>query len=242
MSNDNNNVTKKLTMSNNILTTLTTNNNNVSIDCAEAQSTNDLDASRESLRSSFEEKRLQVVEGGSSATRQCEDLPKNWDWIKVDLFDNSKNYQARHKLAVSICKDKQIRRFRSLNNSPFALFKRGIVNYQQDPHYVAVRDLYHSLKSEELLPQVSKCYRAGYRGKTPSLVGLSTILVRHSIERRYSAAIVAEVSGKQQVIWVPLSGEAGRLSEAQRRKNIIATGGIYASASPYGSIRLGDVL
>ena len=71
---------------------------------------------------------------------------------------------------------------------------------------------------------------------------LSTILVKHPLERRYSAAIIAEVSGKQQVIWVPLSGETGKLSEAQRRKNIVATGGIYKSASPYGSIRLGDVL
>jgi len=223
MSHDNNTITKKVTDYTVINNILTTTNNNVSMDCATAQYTNDLDASRESLRSSFEEKNLQVVEGGSNATRQNAILPHPWQWVKVDLFDNSKNHKPRHKLSVSICKSGEIQRYRSLNNSPFALFKRGFVDYNNDPHYNFVKSTYHELKQQEYKPQVSKCFTRGYGGKIHDTVfGLSTILCAENRAHRYTVGLVAE----EQVIWVPLSGEVGRLSEAQRQKNIIVTGSI----------------
>jgi hypothetical protein len=227
---------------NNINNIIITNNNNVSNDCDATQSTNNNGSLEESLRSSFESlKREQKsgVEGGTEATRPTAILPKLWDWIKIDLFDNSKTHKAKHKLSISICKQKEIQRYRSLNNSPFGSFKRGFEDYRNDPHYNLVRDLYHELKKQGYRPQVSKCFKKGYKGKiSDSVFGLSTILCSEEQERRYTLALVAE----EHVIWLALKGDTNCLTQRQRDSRMIATGSIMQPVKPYGGARARDLL
>ena len=220
---------------NNINNIIITNNNNVSNDCGGTQSTNDKISLEQSLRSSFEE----IKSSGSEATRQTVILPKLWDWIKIDLFDNSKTHKAKHKVAISICKQKEIQRYRSLNNSPFGSFKRGFEDYRNDPHYNLVRDLYHELKKQGYRPQVSKCFKKGYKGKiSDSVFGLSTILCSEEQERRYTLALVAE----EHVIWLALKGDTNHLSQRQRDSRMIATGSIMQPVKAYGGTRARDIL
>lgn len=227
---------------NNINNIIITNNNNVSNDCGITQSTNDNASLEESLRSSFESlkgEQKSGCEGGSDATRQTAILPKSWQWVKADLFDNSKTHKAKHKIALSISRNNEINRFRSLNNSPFANFKRGFVDYRNDPHYNLVKDLYHQLKLQGYKPRVSKCFKKGYKGKiSDSVFGLSTILCREEQERRYTLALVAE----EHVIWLALKGDTNHLSQRQRDSRMIATGNIMQPVKPYGGIRAKDIL
>lgn len=226
------------TNNNNINNIITTNNNNVSIDCAITQSNNNNASLEESLRSSFEEIKKSGVESGNDATRQNGLLPKLWQWVKADLFDNSNNHKPKHKIALSICKSNEINRFRSLNNSPFASFKRGFVDYKNDPHYNLVRDLYHELKLQGYKPRVSKCFLPGYKNRKGSTVKrLSTILVSEAQERRYTLALIH----KDQVMWIALRGDVGDLSEKQRANRMVATGKITEPAASYGK-DIDDVL
>jgi len=228
----------EVTNNNNINNIITTNNNIVSNDCDITQSNNNNVSLDESLRSSFEEMKESGCESGSNATRQNGLLPRLWQWVKVDLFDNSDNHKPRHKIALSICKSNEINRFRSLNNSPFANFKRGFVDYKNDPHYNLVRDLYHELKQQGYQPRVSKCFLPGYKNRKGSTVKrLSTILVSEAQERRYTLALIH----KDTVMWIALRGDVGDLSEKQRANRMIATGKITEPAASYGK-DIDDVL
>jgi hypothetical protein len=227
---------------NNINNIITTTNNHVSNDCGTTQSTNHKGSLEESLRSSFESLKGEQKSGcggGNIATRPTAILPKLWDWIKIDLFDNSKTHRAKHKVSISICKQKEIQRYRSLNNSPFGSFKRGFVDYKNDAHYNLVRDLYHELKKQGYRPQVSKCFKKGYQGKiSDSVFGLSTILCSEEQERRYTLALVAE----EHVMWLALKGDTNHLSQRQRDSRMIATGSIMQPAKAYGGVRARDLL
>jgi len=227
-----------VTNNNNINNIITTNNNNVSNDCDATQSTNDNRSLEQSLRSSFEEITKSGREGGSDATRQNGLLPRLWQWVKADLFDNSDNHTPRHKIALSICKKNEINRFRSLNNSPFAAFKRGFANYKNDSHYNLVKDVYHSLKQQGYQPKVSKCFLPGYKNRKGSTVkGLSTVLVSEDQERRYTVAVIH----KETVMWIALRGDAGHLSDRQRAGRVVATGKITEPSASYGK-NIDDVL
>jgi len=230
---------KKLTSNNVINNNLITNNNNVIMDCDTTQSTNKNIPLEESLRSSFEEIQGSGAESGSDATRQTSPLPKLWQWVKLDLFDNSKTHKAKHKLSISICKGGEIQNYRSLNNSPFANFKRGFVDYAHDTHYNVVRNVYRDLKQQGYKPQVSKCFTRGYQGKVhDTIFGLSTILCREEQDHRYLAALIAE----EELMLIRLKGDAEHLTEKQRQNRVIATGSIMRPAKPYGGLRAKDIL
>ena len=223
------------TVSNNILTTT---NDYVNMDCDHTQSHNNKISLEESLRSSLESYEEQK-ESGIEATRQTVILPRLWQWVKTDLFDNSTNHKAKHKVSISICKGGEIQRYRSLNNSPFVCFKRGFVDYKNDPHYNFVKSIYHQLKQQGYRPQVSKCFTKGYQGRVnDTIFGLSTILCREPQAHRYTLALVAE----EQVMWVALKGDSEHLSDSQKKNRIVATGSIMQPAKPYGGIRARDIL
>jgi hypothetical protein len=210
---------------------LHTNNNKVNIDCAEAQSINNLDLPlEESLRSSFESfegDSESGSEGGTKATRQISPLPKFWDWIKVDLYDNSKNHRPKHKLNITISVGGKIDSFKSLNNSPWSLYRRGIVDCNRDPHYQRVKQIRQELKQsiDQARIKVSKCYRSKYKKQIADTIhGFSTILIDEAQDNTYSVIFVYN----QQEILIPLSGTAGKLTQRQRSAGQIATGMIRA--------------
>jgi len=210
---------------------LHTNNDRVIIESAEAHSTNDLVTPlEESLRSSLESlkgERESGTESGTDATRQTGPLPKFWDWVKVDLYDNSKNHRPKHKLNITISVGGKIDSFKSLNNSPWSLYRRGIVDCNNDPHYQRVKQIRNDLKQsvDQARIKVSKCYRTKYQKQIADTIhGFSTILIDEAQDNTYSVIFVYN----QQEILIPLSGTAGRLTQRQRSAGQIATGMIRA--------------
>jgi len=209
---------------------LHTNNDKVNIESAEAHSTNDIVSFEGSLRSSLESlkgERESGTESGMDATRQMGPLPKFWDWIKVDLYDNSKNHKPKHKLNITISVGGKVDSFKSLNNSPWSLYRRGIVDCNNDPHYQRVKQIRQALKqtTDQARIKVSKCYRTKYKKQIADTIhGFSTILIDEAQDNVYSVIFVYN----QQEILIPLSGTAGKLSQKQRSAGQIATGMIRA--------------
>jgi len=235
MASDHINTTKKpnLTSNNNNnynYIHLHTNNDKVNIDCDESQSTNDIVSLEGSLRSSLGSLRGDSesgTEGGMDATRQMGALPQGWDWIKADLYDNSKNHKPKHKLNITISVGGRVDSFKSLNNSPWSLYRRGIVDCNNDPHYQRVKQIRNELKhtTDQARIKVSKCYRTKYEKQIADTIhGFSTILIDEAQHNVYSVIFVYN----QQEILIPLSGTAGRLSRRQRSAGQIATGMIRA--------------
>ena len=219
------------TNNNNNNNNIITNNNNVINDCIKPiQSTNDIFSSTSLLD---EKKR-----SGNITTKNKCALPTDWDWIKVDLFDTGTILKAHHKVSLTICKQGKLKRFKSLNNSPWSHFKRGFKPpIAQDKHYQVVRDLRDDLAVEGFTPKVSKCYQSGYRNrKLDTVFGLSTIIVEQPNDGQYAVAVIAE----EKVIWVALNGK-GQLSKKQKQVKIVATGRTIKEIKPYGK-RLKDVL
>jgi hypothetical protein len=205
---------------------LHTNNNKVNIESADAHSTNDTVSLEGSLRSSLESYK-EEKESGMDATRQMGPLPKFWDWVKVDLYDNSKNHKPKHKLNITISVGGKIDSFKSLNNSPWSLYRRGIVDCNNDPHYQRVKQIRNDLKQsmDQARIKVSKCYRTKYQKQIADTIhGFSTILIDEAQDNTYSVLFVYN----QQEILIPLSGTAGKLSQRQRSAGQIATGMIRA--------------
>ena len=218
---------------NNTNNNITTHNNKYINDCAEPpqQSGNDLAPQSSSLDSKDQ--------GVAEATRQTRPLPKGWQWVKVDLYDTGHQNHAHHKLAMTICKNGQVHRFKSLNNSPWRMFKRGFGSaVKQDPHYQTVSDLREQCQLEGMDPRVSKCYVSGYKGgKSNMTKGLSTMLIPQAEVGEYSVAVILE----SEVIWCVLQGGARTLTAAQRTANIVATGIVHGSSPKFGQ-RIGDIL
>lgn len=239
------NTTKKpnLTNYNDNYIHLHTNNNKVNIDCDESQSTNDIVSLEGSLRSSLESLRRDSesgTEGGMDATRQMGTLPEGWDWIKADLYDNSKNHKPKHKLNITICKGGKTLAVKSLNNSPWSLYRRGIVDCNNDPHYQRVKQIRNELKqtTDQARIRVSKCYKTNYKGRIADTIhGFSTILIDEAQHNTYSVICVYQ----DKEIVIALSGTAGRLSQKQRRAGQIATGMVRAVTEKQG-VDIDDLL
>jgi hypothetical protein len=235
---------KNLTNINSNYIHLHTNNNKVNIDCAEAQSNNHLDLPLEgSLRSSLESSEGDSESGsggGTGATRQISPLPQGWDWVKVDLYDNSKNHKAKHKLNITICKSGKTLAVKSLNNSPWSLYRRGIVDCNNDPHYQRVKQIRQELKQsvDQARIRVSKCYKTNYAGRIADTIhGFSTILIDETQDNTYSVICVYH----DHEILIPLSGTAGRLTQRQRSAGQIATGMVRAVTERKG-VDIDDLL
>jgi hypothetical protein len=224
---------KDRTNYNNTNNNITTCNNNIIKDRAEPpqRSRNDIAPHA----SSFDSK----SQGGAGTTRQTRPLPRGWQWVKVDLYDTGDGHRSHHKLSVSIFKAGEIKRFKSLNNSPWRLFKRGFgQSHKQDPHYQTVAELREQCRAEGMDPRVSKCYVSGYRGgKSNMTKGLSTMLIPQAGVGEYSVAVILE----SEVIWCALQGGANTLTTAQRTANIVATGTVHGDSGRYGQ-RIGDIL
>jgi len=224
---------KDRTNYNNTNNNITTCNNSIIKDRAEPPQRSQNDPAPQT--SSFDSKSL----GGAGATRQTRPLPRGWQWVKVDLYDTGDGHRSHHKLAITICKSGTISRFKSLNNSPWRLFKRGFgQSHKQDPHYQTVSDLREQCRLEGMDPRVSKCYVSGYRGGKSNMTrGLSTMLISQAGVGEYSVAVILE----SEVIWCALQGGARTLTTAQRTSNIVATGIVHGESAKFGQ-RIGDIL
>ena len=74
-----------------------------------------------------------------------------WKWLKADLFSNETASGKLHKkLAVSLQKNGQedVIRFKAAFNSPFRCFKRGVKDFDTNPHYQMAVERYHELREQ----------------------------------------------------------------------------------------------
>ena len=173
-----------------------------------------------------------------------QDLPADWQWIKLDMFDKHTNTaEARHKINLAICKKHQVKNFRALMNSPWTHFRRGLTQAEWcAPHYELVKQTRQQLRNAGYRATdiwVSKCYLPGYRhGKGDTVKDLSVIKVNETREHRYTAIVIANT----HKMIVPLNGDAGYLTEKQRQHGVIATGTANTILKTSVGVRLDDVL
>ena len=158
-------------------------------------------------------------------------IPLTWDYIKLDLFDNSTpedliKGKTKLKLALNIKKTGQSSwlSFNAQLNSPLRHMKRGLdtVTWEGE-HYTNVRDSYYILKESYEDVRVSKFYEKGYanhKGKSVEL--LSVIVAQYPEEGCYVVNLHFDT---YQWVWL-MRGGPGYLSQAQRKQGIIATAGI----------------
>jgi hypothetical protein len=160
-----------------------------------------------------------------------ETIPHDWDYIKIDLFDNSKPEdlalgKTKLKLALNIKKTGQTAwmSFNAQLNSPIRNMKRGLDDATWNGyHYMAVRECHSELK--DIYPDVraSKFYEKGYANhKGKSTEYLSVIVALHEVVGCY---VVNLHFDNQQWIWL-LKGGKGYLTAQQRKQGVIATAGV----------------
>ena len=198
---------------NNINNIITTNKNKLRI--ASEQSVIDFDSVKEEAEPTKAEK-----------ISHChQDLPKDWQWTKLDLFNNVNHNSDKLRLNITICKSNQLKPARALMNTEWPHFRRNLTAEEWSaPHYELVKQTRQELKNagykvKEI--RASKCYMPGYKNKKGStLKELSVLLVPEKQDHRYTAILIH----KETKIIVALRGDRGYLSSNQRRMNQIATG------------------
>jgi hypothetical protein len=173
-------------------------------------------------------------------------IPFNWDYIKLDLFDNSKPEdlalgKTKLKLALNIKKTGQTAwmSFNAQLNSPIRNMKRNLddATWNGD-HYMAVRLSHAELKDYYQDVRASKFYEKGYANhKGKSIEDLSVIVAQHEEVGCY---IVNLHFNNQQWVWM-LKGVQGYLTQSQRKQGVIATAGIKKAAKQR-NIKAGDIL
>lgn len=169
-------------------------------------------------------------------------IPQNWDYIKLDLFNNASDADLiknknKFKLAISIKRtDKEgWVNFRALLNSPFRNLKRGLDSETYDnEHYTNVRESYAELKEHYPNTTVSKTYMKGQFVKGQTAEDLSVVLSPTDQEGEY---LINLHFREQQWLW-RLSTS---ISPAQRKNNIIASLGIR-KGNKVKNVRAGDLL
>ena len=157
-------------------------------------------------------------------------IPQNWDYIKLDLFDNCSSEdlvkgKTKLKVALNIKKSGQTNwsSFNAGLNSPIRSMKRNLDGATWDgDHYMLVRELYAELKHDCKDVRASKFYEKGYKGKGSSIERLSVIVCPTEKEGCYLVNLIA---GDQYWTWT-MRGSKGYLTQSQRSKNMIATVGI----------------
>jgi hypothetical protein len=173
-------------------------------------------------------------------------IPDKWDYIKLDLFDNSKpedlvRGKTKLKIALSIKKAGQAGWlcYNAQMNSPIRNMKRGLDSATwESGHYQNVKDSYAELKEELTDVRCSKFYQKGYaKQKGRSVEDLSVIVAQHPDEGCY---IINLHFLDQQWIWL-MRGDAGYLNSTQRKNGIIATVGIK-KANKIKNLKAGDLL
>lgn len=173
-----------------------------------------------------------------------QDLPQDWQWIKLDLFDTeTKTGDSRHRINIAVCKQHQVKNFRALMNSPWSHFRRGLTQSEWcSPHYELVKQTRQELRNAGYRARdiwASKCYLPGYKhGKGDTVRDLSVIKVKEPQDHRYTAIVLANTHR----IIVPLKGDKGYLTDKQRRHGIIATGTANTILKTSVGVRLDDVL
>jgi hypothetical protein len=223
------------------LTTITTNNNNndsYSLSPPEDEQTSNDGSCGPCLAPLSEEANTSVEVICSGVGNPAEEkniildtsIPPNWDYIKIDLFDNSTNEdlakgKTKLKIALNIKKTGQTK-WNSFNaglNTPIRNMKRGLDGVTWDgPHYMGVRESHAELKTIYSDVRASKFYEKGYKGKGTSIEELSVIVAQHPQEGCY---VVNLHFADQQWVWL-MRGGKGFLSQTQRKKGMIATVGI----------------
>ncbi len=218
------------TNNNNINNIITTNKHKLKI-VSKEQSLPELDSVKEEKK--------------ASKINHCsQDLPADWQWMKLDLFDKETNTgDARHKINISVCKKHQIKNFRALLNSPWTHFRRNLTEQEwSSPHYELVRHTRQALRNAGYRATdiwVSKCYLPGYKqGKGDTVKDLSVIKVNERQDHRYTIIVVAN----DHKMIVPLKGDKGYLTERQRKHGVIATGTANTILKTSVGVRLDDVL
>ena len=198
---------------NNINNIITTNKNKLQI--ASEQSVIHFDSVKEKAEPTKAEK-----------ISHChQDLPKDWQWTKLDLFNNVNNNSEKLRLNITICKSNQLKPARALMNTEWPHFRRNLTAAEWSaPHYELVKQTRQELKNAGYKVKdirASKCYMPGYKNKKGStLKELSVLLVPEKQTHRYTAILIH----KETKIIVPLKGDTGYLSSNQRKMNQIATG------------------
>jgi hypothetical protein len=220
------------------LTTITTNNNNnnsYSLSPSEDEQTNNLDAPGLGLAPCGASGVESFVSGvGNPATEKNvvidNTIPDHWDYIKIDLFDNSKledlvKGKTKLKVALNVKKSGQTQ-WNSFNaglNSPVRSMKRNLDSVTWNgPHYMTVRENHAELKKEYQDVRASKFFEKGYKGKGESVERLSVIVAQHPNEGCY---VVNLIVADQQWIWL-MRGGSTFLTSAQRETGMIATVGV----------------
>jgi len=154
-----------------------------------------------------------------------QDLPKDWQWAKLDLFNNVNDNTEKLRLNVTICKSNQLKPARALLNTEWPHFRRNLTKEEwASPHYELVKQTRQPSKNagyKATERRASKGYMQGYKNKKGrTLKELSVLLVPEKQDHRYTAIVIH----KEHKIMVPLKGDRGYLSSNQRRMNQIATG------------------
>ena len=147
-----------------------------------------------------------------------------WDFVKIDLFDNSKD-PVKQKLRLALHFKKKgetgFKRYNALVNSEFRMMKRGLDDATwNNPHYEMVKENYSVFKETFTTANASKCYKPKSNGnKGHSVVGLSVII---SPGHRVGEYVVNLIADTMSWVWT-LKGHKGHLNQAQRKKGMIAT-------------------
>ena len=172
-----------------------------------------------------------------------QDLPKDWQWAKLDLFNNINDNLEHLRLNMTICKNKQLKKYRALMNTEWPHFKRNLTAEEwASPHYELVKTTRQELKNAGYRVRdirASKCYMPGYQqGKGDTVKRLSVLLVPEPADHKYTAILIH----KENKIMVPLRGDKGYLSSKQRNMNQIATGTANTILKTSKGVDIDDVL
>ena len=172
-----------------------------------------------------------------------QDLPKDWQWAKLDLFNNINKNLEHLRLNVTICKNKQLKKYRALMNTAWPHFRRNLTPEEwASPHYELVKQTRQELKNAGYKAteiRASKCYMPGYKqGKGDTVKRLSVLLVPERQDHKYSAIVIH----KEHKIIVPLRGDKGYLSSNQRTMNQVATGTANTILKTSKGVDIDDVL
>ena len=216
---------------NNINNIITTNKNKLQI--ADGQSVTSFDSVKEEAKPTRADR-----------ISHChQDLPRDWQWAKLDLFNNVNANTEHLRLNVTICKNRQLKRYRALLNTEWPHFKRNLTAEEwATPHYELVKTTRQELKNAGYRARdirASKCYMPGYRqGKGDTVKRLSVLLVPEPQDHRYTVILIH----KETKIIVALKGDAGYLSSNQRKMNQVATGTANTILKTAKGVDIDDVL
>jgi hypothetical protein len=172
-------------------------------------------------------------------------IPANWDYIKLDLYNNATTDELvagknKYKLSINIKKSGQAGwlTFMAGLNSEIRFMKRGLdAQTWETGHYWNVRESYAELKSQLGFARASKTYAKGYRTKGQTIEDLSVVMAPNTVDGEYYINLHFK---EQQWLWV-LRGDAGYLTAPHRKKNIIATAGVKRG-NKVKNLKAGDLL